>query len=57
MDVHTYPTDTGVHHTTTGFCPRKHCHTVEAGLLACNIFAVLPTSLEGKQWTFMGKNG
>jgi hypothetical protein len=35
------------HLTTISFYPRKHCHTVEAGLLACNIFAVLPTSRRG----------
>jgi hypothetical protein len=40
--------------TTIGFYPRKHCHTVEAGLLACNIFAVLPAP--GEAVDNAGKN-
>jgi hypothetical protein len=31
---------------TIGFIPRKHVNTMQAGLLACNIFAVLPISPE-----------
>jgi hypothetical protein len=31
---------------TFGFIPRKHVNTMQAGLLACNIFAVLPISPE-----------
>jgi hypothetical protein len=31
---------------TIGFIPRKHVNTMQAGLLACNIFAALPISPE-----------
>jgi hypothetical protein len=53
---------------TIGFIPRKHVNTMQAGLLACNIFAVLPISPETvdffyrtpvsprRQWLLRGKN-
>ena len=43
-----------IHQYDRCFIPRKHVNTVKAGLLARNIFAVLPVPVRG-QWTTRAK--